>query len=223
MPNTTTTREPNPAALDSRIRASTDSTHARHTTLPSLMCAAAAPAQPPLLKHFSSTGSGRSSTEHAGYVLAFGPAYVHEAHDTRGVSPPHSLPSGPPSALAVWNALVDRCGFTDQFRPETCTPVTRECMVSALEAAASKVEAHSVVVVFFTGYGVAFDDDVQVLGEDGRLLSVKYMQDGFREAVWEAHNEEASDVTLIMMVDCLTIDGVSKCASRRAVRAPQCL
>ena len=127
-----------------------------------------------------------------GYILSYGASY-------KSASALDEVPQCPPSATAVHDAFVSKCGFSSAFSPTLDEDVTCRRMIEDVRRVAATMASHDVVVLFFTGHGSRMDDTTCLVDSVGSHVSVRKLQAVFAEAVEE---RELRDVSFVLILDC---------------------
>ena len=128
-----------------------------------------------------------------GYILSYGVSYKGTSNDSAW----NEVPPCPPSATAVHDAFVSKCGFSPTFPPTLDEDVTRRRMTDDVRRVATTMASHDVVVLFFTGHGSRMDDTTCLVDSVGSHVSVRKLQAVFAEAVMERELRDVSFVTIL--------------------------
>ena len=127
-----------------------------------------------------------------GYILSYGASY-------KSASTWNEVPQYPPSATAVHDAFVSKCGFSPTFPATLDEDVTCRRMIEDVRRVATTMASHDVVVFFFSGHGYRMDDTTCLVDSVGSYVSVRKLQAVFAEAV---EDRELRDVSFVAILDC---------------------
>ena len=125
-----------------------------------------------------------------GYILSYGASY-------KSASTWNEVPQYPPSATAVHDAFVSKCGFSPTFPATLDEDVTCRRMIEDVRRVATTMASHDVVVFFFSGHGYRMDDTTCLVDSVGSYVSVRKLQAVFAEAVMERELRDVSFVTIL--------------------------
>ena len=144
--------------------------------------------------HVARNASNGGTQPHgpSGYILSYGVSY-------KATRTEKELPTCPPSAEAVHEAFVSRCGFSRMFSPALDNNVTNIRVIEDVRRAAMTMASHDVVVLFFSGHGNRMDDTACVYDSVGCVVSVRKLQAVFAEVVVERY---LRDVAFVVILDC---------------------